>query len=148
MRFLSTLLRGSLVCSMAVVHAHTHAAPAHAASPAEGFGPLKAIALPAAVQPAPGSDAECSDRVVDARRVRHFWSHAVESPASDFQRDFDLADCVASAGLQWRGGTRGRLHLHDATGWGVLESKGTTRYFYCSTCEGILSRDFRPGAAR
>lgn len=99
-------------------------------------------------QSAYGSDADCSGMRIDAARVRHFWAHAIEGTAEDYRRGIDQADCEASAEVHWRHGGKATISLDDATGWGALEQRGTTRYFYCSTCEGILGRDFRPGTAR
>lgn len=141
-------LRSASLCLLALFQASAHAQPMKAAPIARSIGPLGAITLPRAVEPAPGSDADCSGRVIDEQRVRYFWNHAVEGPVSDFQRDFDLADCAASPRLHLRKGVHAVLRLHDATGWGVLEWKGATRYFYCDVCEGILGRNFRPDAPR
>ncbi|MDA8453844.1 hypothetical protein M4R22_03615 [Acidovorax sp. GBBC 3334] len=115
---------------------------------AQAIGPLGRIDLKRPVKPIPGSDADCSGLVVDAKRIRHFWTHAVESTADNFQHGADLADCAAQAVLHLKAGTRGTLHLHDATGWGVLEWKGRTRYFFCDSCEGILGRGFRARVAK
>ncbi|WP_019704002.1 hypothetical protein [Paracidovorax oryzae] len=95
-----------------------------------------------------GSDADCADMQIDAARVRHFWSHAVEGTAEEYRRGIDLADCEASAEVHFRQGGKGTLSLDAATGWGALEQRGTTRYFYCDVCEGILGRNFRPDAPR
>ncbi|WP_415266783.1 hypothetical protein [Acidovorax sacchari] len=141
-------LRSASLCFLVLVHAGASAQPMKAGPPSRSIAPLGAITLPRAVEPAPGSDADCSGRVVDEQRIRYFWDHAVEGPASDFQRDFDLADCAASPRLHLRKGVHGVPHLHDATGWGVLEWKGATRYFRCASCEGILGRNFRPDAPR
>lgn len=105
------------------------------------------IARPHA-QSAYGSDADCSDMRIDATRVRHFLAHAIEGTAEEYRRGIDQADCEASAEVHWRRGSKATISLDDATGWGSLEQRGTTRYFYCSSCEGILGRDFRPDAAR
>ncbi|MGP3508260.1 hypothetical protein [Paracidovorax citrulli] len=142
-------LRSASLCFLVLLHAGASAQqPMKAAPPSRSIGPLGAITLPRAVEPAPGSDADCSDRAIDEQRIRYFWDHAVEGPASDFQRDFDLADCTASPRLHLRKGGHGVLHLHDATGWGVLEWKGATRYFRCAPCEGILAPGFVGGTAK
>ncbi|WP_029413948.1 hypothetical protein [Paracidovorax oryzae] len=141
-------LRDASLCFLVLFQASAHAQPMKADPPSRSIGPLGAITLPRAVEPAPGSDADCSDRVIDEQRVRYFWDHAVEGPVSDFQRDFDLADCAASPRLHLRKGAHAVLHLHDATGWGVLEWKGTTRYFRCAACEGILAPGFVAGAVK
>ncbi|AVS86166.1 hypothetical protein C8239_16570 [Paracidovorax avenae] len=141
-------LRSASLCILVLFQASAHAQPMKADFPARSIGPLGAITLPRAVEPAPGSDADCSGRVIDEQRVRYFWNHAVEGPASDFQRDFDLADCAASPRLHLRKEVHAVLHLHDATGWGVLEWKGATRYFRCASCEGILAPGFVAGAAK
>ncbi len=141
-------LRDASLCFLVLFQASAHAQPMKADPPSRSIGPLGAITLPRAVEPAPGSDADCSGRTIDEQRVRYFWDHAVEGPASDFQRDFDLADCAASPRLHLRKGAHAVLHLHDATGWGVLEWKGTTRYFRCAACEGILAPGFVAGAVK
>ncbi|AVS63509.1 hypothetical protein C8241_19070 [Paracidovorax avenae] len=141
-------LRSASLCILVLFQASAHAQPMKADFSARSIGPLGAITLPRAVEPAPGSDADCSGRVIDEQRVRYFWNHAVEGPASDFQRDFDLADCAASPRLHLRKEVHAVLHLHDATGWGVLEWKGATRYFRCASCEGILAPGFVAGAAK
>ncbi|WP_234383733.1 hypothetical protein [Paracidovorax avenae] len=95
-----------------------------------------------------GSDADCSDMQIDAARVRYFWNHAIEGTEEEYRRGIDLADCEASAEVHFRQGGKGTLSLDAATGWGALEQRGTTRYFYCDVCEGILGRNFRPDAPR
>ncbi|CAM3763443.1 Secreted protein [Paracidovorax anthurii] len=140
-----TFLPAAMLGAIALASLSIHAEAPRAMPPAKTVGPLGRMTLPSAIQPIPGSDADCSDLVIDAKRVRYFWTHASEGPASDFQRDVDLADCAATATLHLPQGTRGTLHLHDATGWGVLEWKGSTRYFRCATCENILGREFFTG---
>ena len=95
-----------------------------------------------------GSDADCSDMQIDAARVRYFWNHAIEGTPEEYRRGIDLADCEASAEVHLRQGGKGTLSLDAATGWGALEQRGVTRYFYCDVCEGILGRNFRPDPPR
>ncbi|MDA8519221.1 hypothetical protein [Acidovorax sp. NCPPB 4044] len=137
-----TALRAAAAAALVLSPLWAHAQGTDAAAPAQAIGPLARIDLKRPVKPIPGSDADCSGLVVDAKRIRHFWTHAVESTADNFQHGADLADCAAQAVLHLKAGTRGTLHLHDATGWGVLEWKGRTRYFFCASCEGILGRGF------
>ncbi|MDA8519220.1 hypothetical protein [Acidovorax sp. NCPPB 4044] len=99
-------------------------------------------------QPAYGSDADCSGRVIDAARVRHFWNRAQEGTADEYRHSLDLKDCEAQAEVHFRPGGTGRLSLDEATGWGALEQNGRTRYFFCDSCEGILGRGFRARAAK
>ncbi|SFD86794.1 hypothetical protein [Paracidovorax konjaci] len=102
----------------------------------------------AGAQPAYGSDADCSGRVIDTARVRHFWNRAQEGTADEYRRGLDLQDCEAQAEIHFRSESEGRLSLDDATGWGVLEQNGRTRYFFCASCEGILGRGFPARAAK
>ncbi|WCM92659.1 hypothetical protein M5C99_20285 [Acidovorax sp. NCPPB 2350] len=97
-------------------------------------------------QSAHGSDVDCAGMGIDAARVRHFWANAIEGTAQEYRHGIDLADCEAHAQVHFRSGGKGQLSLDDATGWGALEQRGRTRYFYCPSCEGILGQKFKPGA--
>ncbi|WP_234369579.1 hypothetical protein [Paracidovorax avenae] len=145
------ILITSSPAALAIFFASTTTAYAENTSPALPTkpGPIQKIVISqSSAQSAQGSDADCSDMKIDAARVRHFWNHAIEGTAEEYRRGIDLADCEASAEVHFRQGGKGTLSLDAATGWGALQQRGTTRYFYCDVCEGILGRNFRPNAPR
>lgn len=132
---------GLVLLASGTVQAHT---PAPSRQP-DKPGPIQKIVITKHdAQSAYGSDANCSDMLIDAARVRYFWDNAIEGTAQEYRRGLDLADCEGTAEVHFKSRGKGQLSLDGATGWGSLDYRGRTRYFYCPSCEGILGQNFKP----